>query len=46
MNVYMTSKRIKEAISLRRIDVKNISREGINDKSKNNQRDDKRIKSD
>ena len=46
MNVYMTSKRIKEAISLRRIDVKNIRREGINHKSKNNQRDDNRIKSD
>lgn len=45
MNIYKTTKRIKEKLAWRRRK-RTFGKEGISDESKNDQRDDKRIKSD
>ncbi len=45
MNIYKTTKRIKGKVVERRRK-RTFGKEGISDESKNNQRDDKRIKSD
>ena len=46
MNIYKTTKRIKEKAVWRRRRKRAFGKEGISDESKNNKRDDKRIKSD
>ena len=46
MNIYKTSKRIKEKVVRRRRKKRAFGKEGISDESKNDQRDDKRVKSD
>ena len=45
MNIYKTTKRIKEKL-VRRRRKRAFGKDGISDESKNDQRDDKRIKSD
>ena len=46
MNIYKTTKRIKEKVVRRRRKKRAFGKEGISDEGKNDQRDDKRIKSD
>ena len=46
MNIYKTTKRIKDKVVWRRRKKRAFGKEGISDESKNYQRDDKRIKSD
>ncbi len=46
MNIYKMTKRIKEKLAWRRGRKRTFGKEGISDESKNDQRDDKRIKSD
>ena len=45
MNIYKTTKRIKEKVVWRRRK-RAFGKDGISDESKNDQRDDKRVKSD
>ena len=46
MNIYKTTKQIKEKVFRRRRRMRAFGKDGISDESKNNQRDYKRIKSD
>ena len=46
MNIYRMTKQIKEKVVRRKRRKLTFGKEGISDKSKNDQRDDKRIKSD
>ena len=46
MNIYKKPKRIKEKVVRRRRRKRTFGKEGISDESKNDQGDDKRVKSD
>lgn len=46
MNIYKTPKQIKRKVVWRRRRKRAFGKDGISDESKNDQRDDKRIKSD
>ena len=46
MNIYKTTKRIKEKVVWRRRKKRAFGKEGISDESKNDQGDDKRVESD
>jgi hypothetical protein len=46
MNIYKTTKRIKEIVVWRRRRKRAFGKDGISDESKNDQGDDKRVKSD
>ena len=46
MNIYKTTKQIKEKVFRRGRRTRSLGKDGISDESKNDQRDDKRIKSD